>query len=366
MRIAHVLTSLELGGGERIALELASGQTAAGHRVVMVNLSPTPDGALGDELRERGVPVRHVPKRPGFDVTLFVRLAALFRRERVDVVHLHNRLPLIYGAAAGRLAGATVVHTRHGPRPGTPRQKWLERGAAQLIHAYVAVSRDVRDNVQRLNDCPPEKLAVIENGIDVVRYGGATDERSAAREALGLPADAWVVGSVGRFAPEKDYPFLVRAVAPLLGPADRLVIVGEGETMGAVRAEVSARGVEPFVLLPGRRGDVPRLLAAFDIFVLSSRMEGMPLVVLEAMAAGVPVVATAVGGLPGLITEGETGFLVPSGDEAALRARLVALRAEPTRARAAATLARAHVRERHSRETMVRRYLELYAEADPA
>jgi glycosyltransferase involved in cell wall biosynthesis len=170
------------------------------------------------------------------------------------------------------------------------------------------------------------------------------------------------VGSVGRFAPEKDYPFLVRAAAPLLGPDARLLLVGDGDAMSMVRAEVKAQKVEPFVVLPGRRADVPRLLGALDAFVLSSRMEGMPLVVLEAMAAGVPVVATAVGGLPGVIAEGETGFLVPSGDEAALRARLVALRGDPARARAVAERGRAQVRERHSRETMVRRYLQLYSD----
>ena len=363
MVIAHVLTSLDMGGGERIALELASGQMAAGHRVLMVSLTATPDGALGAEVQDRGVPVRRTPKRPGFDLTLSLRLAALFRREGVDVVHLHNRLPLIYGASAGRVVGATVVHTRHGPRPGTTRQRWLERGAAHLIHAYVAVSPELRDHVHRLNDCPPEKLSVIENGIDLVRFGAAGGERSAARAALGLPENAWVVGAVGRFAPEKDYPFLVRAAAPLLGPDTRLVIVGEGETMAAVRAEVRARNAGAYVHLTGRRNDVPHVLAAFDAFVLSSQMEGLPLAVLEAMAAGVPVVATAVGGLPYLIREGENGFLVPAGDEAALRERLAALRDDPARARAIGEQGRADVRERHSREAMVKRYLELYAEA---
>ncbi len=141
------------------------------------------------------------------------------------------------------------------------------------------------------------------------------------------------------------------------------MIVGEGETMPAVRAEVRARDVGAYVLLAGRRNDVPQVLAAFDAFVLSSRMEGLPLAVLEAMAAGVPVVATAVGGLPYLIRDGENGFLVPPGDEAALRGRLVALRDDPMRARAIGEQGRVDVRERHSREAMVKRYIELYAEA---
>src|SRR5262249_6836333 len=156
---------------------------------------------------------------------------------------------------------------------------------------------------------------------------------------------------------EKDYPLLVRAASPLLGPQGRLVIVGDGDEREAIRAEISARQVEPFVLLPGARDDVPRFLAALDVFALSSRMEGLPLVSLEAMAAGLPVVATAVGGLPGLIDDGRTGFLVPAGDEAALRARFSALREDRAAGRAVGARGQERVRERHSREAMVRRYL---------
>jgi glycosyltransferase involved in cell wall biosynthesis len=138
--------------------------------------------------------------------------------------------------------------------------------------------------------------------------------------------------------------------------------VGDGGEAAAIAAEAAAKGVRDFVVLPGARDDVPSLLAAMDVFALSSRMEGLPLCALEAMAAGLPVVATAVGGLPGLITDGVNGFLVPSQDEEALRRRLGALHAEPEMARVVADRGRTHVRDKHSRESMVRSYLELYAE----
>jgi glycosyltransferase involved in cell wall biosynthesis len=362
MQVAHVLSSLRIGGGERVALELAGGQAEARHGVMVVSLAPPPDGPLHDAFRARGVAVHRVAKRGGVDPTLPLRLAALFRREGVTVVHTHNRLPLIYAAAAGRLAGAVVVHTRHGPGRGTRREGWLRRGAGRLLHAYVAVSPELRDLASELGDCAPHKLAVIENGIDLGRFRVGPEERRAAREALGIPQEAWVVGSVGRLAREKDYPLLVRAAAPLLGAEGRLVIVGVGEESAAIRAEVAARNVEPFVLLPGARDDVPRYMAALDVFALSSRMEGLPLVSLEAMAAGLPVVAPAVGGLPGLIDDGGTGYLFPAGDEAALRARFAALRADPAAGQAVGARGQARVRERHSREAMVRRYLALYSQ----
>ena len=360
MVVAHVLSSLQIGGGERVTLELAGGQAAAGHDVMVVSLAGPPDGPLADSFRARGVSVHRVAKRGGFDPTLSLRLALIFRRHGAKVAHLHNALPLIYGASAGRLAGAVVVHTRHGPRQSTGRQQWLLRAAGHLIHAYVAVSPEVRDLAQRQHACPPGRLSIIDNGVDLQAFAAGPDERRAGRQALGLPADAWVVGSVGRFAPEKDYPFLVRAAAPLLGAGARLLIVGAGAEMDAIKAQVATEGVGAFVSLPGARADVPRCLAALDVFVLSSRMEGMPLAVLEAMASGLPVVATAVGGLPGLIDDGQTGFLVPSGDEAALRARLAMLRDQPEVARAVGARGRDRVAVGHSRDTMVRQYLDLY------
>jgi glycosyltransferase involved in cell wall biosynthesis len=167
---------------------------------------------------------------------------------------------------------------------------------------------------------------------------------------------------VGRFAPEKDFPLLVRAVAPLLRGGDlRLLIVGDGAEMGRVRAEVEALGVDGLVSLPGARSDIPECLAAMDVFVLSSRMEGTPIAVLEAMAAGLPLVASAVGGLPALVTDGENGFLFPSGDETALRARVRALRDDPSRAARVAEAGRRLVEAKYSREAMARKYLDLYA-----
>ena len=360
MLVAHVLSSLEIGGGERMALELAGGQVNAGNSVMVVSLAPPPDGPLADAFRARGIDVQRVAKRPGFDVTLPLRLAALFRGRHVGVVHTHNRQPLIYGAPAGKLAGAKVVHTRHGPGRGTRLLRWLWRGSGRLVDAYVAVSPELAELARELGDCADGKLKVIENGIDLQTFGGAAGERAAARAELGIPADAWVVGSVGRLAIEKDYPLLVRAAAPLLGPGGRLLMVGDGGEAAAIRTEIEARGVTPFAIMAGARHDVPRLLAAMDAFALSSRIEGLPLCALEAMAAGLPVVATAVGGLPGLIEDAVTGLLVPPGDEQALGRALAALRDDPARARAIGERGCAHVRRLYASDAMVRRYLDLY------
>src|SRR6185369_5689661 len=196
MNVSHVLSSLQIGGGERVALELAAGQVAAGHVVSVVSLAPLPEGPLGAPFRERGASVHTVAKGSGVDPTLPLRLGALFRRLRSEIVHTHNRMPLMYGAAPGKIAGATTVHTRHGPGRGTTRERWLRRAAGQFLDAYVAVSPELGDLARSLGDCAPRKLSVIENGIDLVRFAGAAGDREAVRAALGIPQDAWVVGSV--------------------------------------------------------------------------------------------------------------------------------------------------------------------------
>jgi glycosyltransferase involved in cell wall biosynthesis len=203
-------------------------------------------------------------------------------------------------------------------------------------------------------------LRVIENGVDVELFRRDAAARFGLRRKLGIPDAAWVVGTVGRLAPEKDHGLLLDAIAPELCDQHRLVIVGSGPEEERLRAHVSAGPAAPWVTLTGARSDVPRLLSAFDVFVLSSKTEGLPLVIPEAMAASLPVVSTAVGGIPSVVRDGETGLLVPPGDAAALRAALVSLHADRQRAHAMGTAARQLAEAQYSKQRMVSDYLALY------
>ncbi len=359
--IVHVLSSFGVGGQERVALDLAIGQRARGHEVGVISLAPAPDGPLVDEFAQAGVTAGRVAKRHGVDPTLVPRLALELRRRRADVVHTHNPLPLIYGAPAARLAGAAAIHTKHGINPGSRGQRWLRRGAAQLVHAFVAVSDTTAAQARAQHDTPEDRLHTIPNGIRLDRYAPDPEARAAVRAELGL-GDAWVVGTVGRIDAYKNQALLVRAMAPLLSPGVRLVIVGDGESRADLEAAVAALPEPRWVVLAGRRMDVPRIVHAFDVFALSSVSEGLPLVVPEAMSAGLPVVATGVGGLPGVIDEGETGLLVPV-DEPALAAALARLERDRERARAMGARAREVALARYSHDRMVDAYLELYARA---
>jgi glycosyltransferase involved in cell wall biosynthesis len=348
-----------MGGQERVALDLAVGQIAAGSRALVISLAPPPDGPLRADFDAHGVETHTVAKRDGFDATLPFRLAALLRRRGVQIVHTHNPQPLIYGAPAARLAGARAVHTKHGSNVEVGRI-WLRRAAALLVDAYVAVSAETMEQARRDGDAPARKLRAIANGIDLSRFFPDEDARAAVRAELGIPAAAMVVISVGRLVPDKHQALLVRAMAPLVADGTRLVLVGDGPEAPALRAQVQALAGARFVHLVGARRDVPRLLAAADLFALSSRTEGLPLAIPEAMAAGLPVVSTAVGGIPSVIDEGETGFLVPPDDESALRARVAALAGDAARTRRMGQHARAVALERYAAARMVRDYLALY------
>lgn len=357
MRIAHVLSSLAMGGQERVALDLAAAQVKRGHHVSAVSLAPLPHGALAGEFEARGVEIHSVPKGPSFDVGLIVRLARLLRDERTEVVHTHNPQPLAYGAAAGRLARTAVVHTKHGVNPDRGRRLWLRRATGHLAHAYVAVS-DATARVARENrECAPARLHVIPNGVDLEAYRPDDVARREVRAELGIPEDAYVLGTVGRVSVEKDHALLVRAAGPLLGPRVRLLVAGDGAELANVRAE--ARSYEPWVVLTGVRHDVPRILASLDAFVLSSRSEGLPLALLEAMACGLPIVSTQVGGVAEVVDHGSAAILVPPRDEEALRRAIARLMGDPETAAGLATRARARSR-RYDAAGVVDQYMDLY------
>lgn len=362
LSIVHVLSSYGVGGQERVALDLAIGQRARGHRVSILSLAPPPDGAMADEIARAGAELGRVPKKArGVDPTLVVRLAKELRARGADVVHTHNPLPLVYGIPAARLVGAAAIHTKHGKNPSGRANQLLRRAAAQFAHAFVAVSETTATQAREQREMPENRLHVIPNGIRLDRYAPDQEARAAIRVELGL-GDAFVVGTVGRLDKFKNQALLVRAMAPLLSSRVRLVIVGEGDARPEVEAAIKALPDPRWVVMTGRRMDVPRVVHAFDVFALSSSTEGLPLVVPEAMAASLPIVATAVGGLPDVIDEGETGHLVPV-EETALRNAIAGLEQDRERARAMGMRGRVTALERYSHDRMVDEYLALYRAA---
>lgn len=361
LSIAHVLSSFGMGGQERVALDLATIQREAGHRVLAVSLAPPPEGPTADAFRAADVRTAIVSKRgPSFDPSLAVRLAKYLSEHSVDVVHTHNPQPLIYGAPAATLARAACVHTKHGINPDPERRMWLRRAASKMADAYVAVTPSLARVALTNQECDPTQLHVISNGIDTRRFTPDPEARVRIRAELGIPEDAWVVGTVGRLAPEKNQGLLIDAVAPMLDKRRHLIIVGDGPERASLQARAAGTWRPEYIHFTGARQDSEALLAAFDVFALTSQSEGLPLVLLEAMATRLPVVSTAVGGVPDLVQHEVTGYLVDSGDWVGLTRRLIWLASRPPEALVAASVARRAVLDQHSAEHMARDYENLY------
>ena len=237
---------------------------------------------------------------------------------------------------------------------------WLRRTASRVVDAYVAVTPTLARVARDKDECAPARLHVIPNGIDAVRFAPNLEARRRIRFELGIPQNAWVVGTVGRLAPEKNQGLLVDAMAPLLDQRRQLVIVGDGPEREAVLSRVAATLRSEFVHMTGARTNAQDFLAAFDVFALTSWSEGLPLVLLEAMATRLPVVATAVGGVSDLVEHDMTGFLVEAGDRPALTKKLFWLLSRPPAVREVAGLAQRIVLDRYSMQRMARDYETLY------
>jgi glycosyltransferase involved in cell wall biosynthesis len=362
LSICHVLWSVEVGGAERVVLDLARAQRAAGHDVAVLTLGDT-NGRLAPEFRSVVATFEAVPKRTrGLDPVLPLRLGRWFRRHGTDVVHTHNELPLIYAAPGAKLARLPVVHSKHGIVPVKSRgAHLLRRAAARAVDAFVAVSDATAATAIETGECTKEQLRVVINGTDLSRFPAPAGSRERIRAELGIPSSARALITVGRLVKEKNHALLLRSAAPLLGEERRLILVGDGALREELHALVRELKLARWVHMTGSRQDVPELLAAADAWVLSSDSEGLPIGLIEAWGAGLPVVATAVGGIPAALSHEETGLLVEPRDEVALRNAMD--RVITTDVAALAENGRSHALATYSAEKMAAEYESLYESA---
>jgi glycosyltransferase involved in cell wall biosynthesis len=354
--VAQLTLTLNFGGLEVLVIQLAEQLQRRGIRSPIVALS---EGTLVEEARSRGIETFTLGKRDGFDPRILWKVARLVRRHHIDVLHTHNFAPLIYGALAGRVAGARVINTRHG-RATLSTLPFIWR----LTDRAIAVSDDARREMLKHNTIPPERVRVILNGIDLAPYRQLDPTDNALRRELGIAAGTPIVGVVARLAPEKDHATLLRAFRTVRerGVAAELVIVGGGELEATLRTLCHELGIESAVHFLGFRKNIPQLVHGMDLFVLPSRMEGVSLTLLEAMAAGKPVIATRVGGNPEVVVDHETGYLVGPGGADSLAAAMTRLLSQPALASQFGRAGRERALSAFSADRMVDAYAAQYAE----
>jgi sugar transferase (PEP-CTERM/EpsH1 system associated) len=366
--IAHVIYRLDYGGLENGLVNLINGLPAGRFRHAIVCIRDYTD------FRRRvgfDVDVRRLDKRDGQDWNLYARLWRAFRELRPDIVHTRNlaaleaQLPALFAGVRRRIHGehGRDVHDLDNTRT---KYRWMRRAVSPLVHHYTAVSRELTDYLVAEVGIAERKVTRICNGVDGGRFAPGASDRSCLR---GAPFDGrgrFIVGTIGRMQPVKDQLTLARAFMRLVGSTERgaerlgLVLIGDGPLREQVGSELARAGMAGLAWLPGARSDTPELLRAFDVFVLPSLAEGISNTILEAMATGLPVVATNVGGNAELVRDGVNGTLVPRSDPAAMASAIERYRADPARAAAHGKASRERVEEEFDLPQMIERYRELY------
>lgn len=364
IRVAHLIHSPQIGGSEMVAAQICSNLDRSLFDPIFLMLNPG-FGQMPEIMEKRGIPYGNLRRTRRTRLLGPVLPAMLLRRLKIDILHVHHVAFFLQIHRAARLAGIPIVClTEHDVLSATKTVK-LAQGcvfAAKTAGFFSVVSQHIADHLVRKLDIPKSRLTVIPNGIDTNRFTPAGSPK-ILRELLPRGFNGKVILSVGRLAPEKDHANLLKALARLKNngtDAFHLILVGDGEEKQRLQDRIGKDGLAGRVTLAGMRTDVDLLLPGANLFILSSKTEGLPMALLEAMACGLPVISTDVGGVSEVIDHGRTGLLVPSSDPAALAAQIGSILGNRQFATRLGLAARQIVEKNFSQNKMLDQYSTLY------
>ena len=361
-RVLHLITCLEPGGAEQMVLALCRGLASSCDLTVGFLKGP---GTLAPAFAEIGVPVIALRLENVAHLAGMVRMALLLKRGRFDVAHTHLLHAGLLGRPLARAAGIPViVHTQHNTLSWEARSRlvaWANRLSLRAADRVVAVGHVVAEMTRIHAGVPTQRIETIWNGVDTSRFRPSEDRGYLSR-TFGIPTEAPVVGVVAGLRPVKGHDVLLSAMAEVFRvlPQARLLLVGDGKLRPQVEHLIATQGLAGRVILAGQRQDVDKIVPECDVIALPSREEGIPVSALEAMACGVPVVATRVGGTPEVVAHERTGLLVASADPASLASALLRLLANPAYARQLGKEGREVAMVHFSVDTMIARTRALY------
>lgn len=362
VKVMHLVYTLRTGGMEKNVVKLVNALDPLRVRSAICSCTPADD--LKHEVRE-GVPVHELNRRAGNDIRFVATLARLLRAERPHVLHTHGWGTLVEGYVAARLSGVPrLVHGEHGTTTTGKTNLFIQRAIWRRCDRVLSVSRTLADRMASETGFDRARITVIPNGLDVARFQPAYGVNVAS---VKQPDGAVTIGTVGRLVPVKDHTMLLQGLATLRdrGVGFRAVLVGDGPLRGELVERVAELRLDAVVTFAGHRPDVENCLHDMDLFVLTSKSEGLSNTIMEAMAAGLPVVATAVGGNPELVEHGVTGVLVPPGDSSALTDALESLATDSSRRRSMGAAGGVRVRVSYDLTRMLNAYEALYSELGP-
>jgi len=362
VRVLHLIGSLSAGGAERNLYYLGPHfKTSRFDHSICCMISR---GEFAEELEWAGVEIFEMGYRRRYFLSAVMKLADILRRENIALLHTHLFESGLVGRLAAWLAGTPVIITHeHGKTLWKkPYHHMFERLALWRTDMRIVVSEDIRQLRMKYEGTPETKLVLIENAVDSERFGVDDETRDKVRSDLGV-GDYFVVGTVGRHVAAKDYDLFLEAARRLLEGNSRMrfLMVGDGHLRAGLEARARDFGLEGSVLFLGNRTDIPELLAAMDLYLITSVREGLPISLIEAMLAARPIVSTAVGGIPDVLAEGKTGLLVESGSADAIVEAVTGLMGRPERMAAMGRAAREEALTRYSPARVLEKLDRLYA-----
>ncbi|MEI8349032.1 MAG: glycosyltransferase [Candidatus Omnitrophota bacterium] len=362
INVLHVVQTLDVGGLERVVVDSFKYYDRNKFNFTVCCLSE--EGILAGELKRLRMEPVFLNKRNGLDFSISCRIMQLIKKNDINILHTHNQRPLFYGAIAARTSDLLAyVHTRHGRNdPDSFKNVLINKFFSSFADRVVCVSRDIYEIARKKEGLPLSKIEVIRNGIDISKFASIKTKDKLLLAKLGIKEGSFVIGTVGRLSRIKNHTLLIDAFKNLSAKYSRaiLLVVGDGPEAPRLKKIVQEYGLTEKILFLGEQTDVSASLGLFDIFVLPSLSEGISLVLIEAMAAGLPIVATNVGGNSEVISDGENGFLVSSGDTAALSNAIARLLEDEGLRRRLSDANRHKATQEFNIQVMCKKYEELY------
>lgn len=370
-RVVFLIDSLGWGGAERLLLQYLPHLRSEGFDPSVCTMQERGGNPVAAEIGDLGIPVATVPVDRLRDATAIPRLARHLRDAGADVAHGHLEFADALGSVAARIARVPFVSTQHtmSEPPRWSRPWWRVRAGdvalGRLATTIIAVSDEARRHYGVHRPYPARKLVTLRNGIDLSRFADAAGEGPAVRGELGVPAGAPVLATVSVLRRDKGIQHMIAALGAVAAQVPDVVylVVGDGDHRPALEAAAAERGLAGRVVFAGSRTDVPRVLAACDAFVHPTLLDALPTVLAEAAAAGLPIVASRVGGVPEMCIDGRNGLLVDPGDEEALAGACLRVLREPGLAGRMGAQGREVARERYDIRTQAARLCDIYRAA---
>jgi len=367
MRILHIISSNGLFGAERVVIELSKSLKMVKNCQPIVGViknSYNPHVEIADEAKANDIESEIFSCNSQFDFKLIFSIRKFIKDNKIDIVHCHGYKSNFYGLLASKNKVPTVT-TNHNWLKSHWKLKiycLLDSLWIRKFNRIVAVSDEIREDMLRYK-IPEKKIKVIDNGIDIDRFNKGISKENIKRE-FGFNGDLKVIGTIGNLGHEKGHIYLLKAAKEIITTykSVKFLIVGDGSLRKVLKDETINSGIQDNVIFTGYRKDIPEMLSLIDIFVLSSIKEGLPMVLLEAMSAKKPVIATKVGAVPKIIRDNENGILIEPEDVFALQNSITNLINNPVKMNHLALEGYEKVKRDYSSESMCKKYLKIYKE----